>query len=350
MNPTAFFRAVSLGLVGSLVAASFAAETLVADKHDLAPKFEKGQELKVTTKFNLGLVLDDAEMKFGDFEINQTPTVDMQIEGNEVLTEKVEKADAGKVTSLVRTYDEGTMQVTGQAGMAGETEEIDEEQETPLVGRRVRVMLNEQGEKVVEDLTNEGREEDEHLDEIEEGMRAVIDLDSHFEMLLPKTPQEVGGKWDVGQAVIAKVAQMIAQAAAEDDEMAKGREAFDKIMQKAELRAEGELLGVDGDVANIKYTMTATLNIDDFAEMIRSIADEEDIEDMPEDMVGNIKLKIEMEGNGRFNLKAHQLTSFEMAGEFGLEVRMSMSQQGMEFNMGGSLSGDLGLSGGVEIL
>ena len=70
-----------------------------------------------------------------------------------------------------------------------------------------------------------------------------------------------------------------------------------------------------------------------------------------EDLSGEITVTLTMKGNGKFDLEAHQMSDMELSGEFKLDIDISMTQpdMGMEMAMNGSMSGNLTITGGVEI-
>jgi hypothetical protein len=296
----------------------------------------------------LSLNLDDAKIQLGETTIPQTPTVNVNIAFEESQNEEVKKAKDGVIAELLRTYDDGTVKITGQAGMGEQMQDIDEEKDNPLSGRKLKIARGEGGALEITDLSNEGKPADEQLEELTAEQKAGVDFDSHFEFLLPTKNVDLGESWDIGKPFIEKVTRMVtAAAAAQEDEKAGEvmNEVFSSVMQKMESQATGKLESVEGDIATIQYAIDVNIKFDDFAKIIEKVA--EDNDEVPEDMTGEVVMNLKLKGPGKFDLKTHQLKEVELGGDFGVELKMSFSQQGMEFAVDGKMSGSMELGGGV---
>jgi len=330
------------GLVGSSIVAR---EARVA--HDLRPLFAEGDKYEIKQAFKLSLNLDDAEMKFGEMTLPQTPTVNVNIAGEETTSEEVKKAKDGAIEELVRSYDDSTVKITGQAGMGEQMQDLDEEETGPLSGRKLKIAKAEGGLEVT-DLSNEGKATDEQLEELTTDQKAGVDLDSHFEFLMPTKTVEVGESWDIGKPFVEKITKMVtASAAAQEDEKAGEvmQEIFKTVMEGMESTATGKLESVEGDIATINYAIDAKIKFDDFAKIIEKVAEEAD--EVPEDLAGEVVLNMKLKGIGKFDTKIHQLKDLEMGGDFGVDLKMNMTQQGMEIAVQGKLSGSMEIGGGV---
>lgn len=341
-------RIAALLATAGLVGAGYAAR-LERVAHDLTPRFAQDQKLTVRTGFNLSLTLDDAEMKFGEMTLPQSPTVNVTVEGEENLTEVIEAAKDGNPTTIKRTYGTDSVNISGQAGMGEMMQDLDESEESDLSGRVLRITKTEDGVEV-EDLTNEGRSDNERVEDLKDSQRALVTLDSHFEFMLPGQPVEVGESWDIGKSFIEKATQMLGAAAAQEEDAenaAKMREVMDLVLENLEHHATGKLVAIDGDMAQLAFDIDAKIAFDDFASLIERFADDED--EMPEDMDGEIAVTLKMKGTGVFNMAAHQLSELDLQGEFEMELRMSMTQMDTPMSMNGSMSGTIGLSGGVQV-
>lgn len=332
-------------MAGLVTAAITAREERVA--HDLTPTFEKGAKYEITNAFEMTLNLDDAEMKFGEMTLPQVPTVNVNIEMEEVVHEEVKEVENGQLAEVVRIYDDSAVIISGEAGMGEMMEELDEEEEVPLSGRTLKIVKTDDGVEVT-DLTNEDLAADEQLEELSEQELATVDLESHFEFLLPSKSVEVGESWDIGKPFVEKMTKMMTSSAAaqedpEDGEMMK--EIFGTILESMESEATGKLESVDGDIATIRYNVDAKITFDDFATILEKVADQAD--EMPDEMDGEVTLEMSLKGVGKFDMSTHQMSELEMGGDFEIDLAMTMSQMDMEISMAGAMSGSLELGGGV---
>lgn len=342
----AFPALTLLSLVGLVGTSIVARDARVA--HDLRASFAAQEKYEIRSGFKMSLNLDDAEIKVGEMTVPQTPTVNINIAYDETSNEEITKAKDGVIEEAVRTYGDAEVKVTGQAGMGEQMQDLDEEESSPLSGRKLRITRTDEGLEIV-DLSNEGKAADEQLEDLTEEQKAGVDLESHFEYLLPTKMVDVGDTWDIGKPFIEKMTKMMsASAAAQEDEDAGEmmQEIFATVMEGMESEATGKLESVEGDIANIQYVIDAKLKFDDFAKIIEKIA--EDSPEVPEDMSGEVVMNLKLKGTGKFDLKARQLKDLEMSGDFGLDLSMSMSQQGMEIAMTGKMSGSMEMSGGVS--
>jgi hypothetical protein len=315
--------------------------------HDLRASFAEGDKYEIRTGFKMSLNLDDAEMKFGEMTLPQTPTVNVNVAADETSNEEVKKVKDGVIQELVRVYDDNAVKVTGQAGMGEQMQDLDEEEANPLSGRKLKIVRTDEGLEIT-DLSNEGKPADEQLEELTAEQKAGVDLESHFEYLLPTKAVEVGDSWDIGKPFAEKMTKMMtASASAQEDEEAGEmmKEVFSTVMQNMESTATGKLESVEGDIANIAYAIDAKMKFDDFAKILEKLG--ENAEEMPEDMSGEVVMTLKMKGTGKFDMKARQMKDLEMGGDFGLDLKMNMSQQGMEVSIAGKMSGSMEMSGGI---
>jgi hypothetical protein len=341
------FPALTLLTLAGLIGTSIAArEGRVA--HDLRARFAEGDKYEIRNAMKLSLNLDDAKIQFGETTLPQTPTVNVNIAFEESTNEEVKKVKDGAIGELIRSYEDGGVKFTGQAGMGEQMQDLDEEKENPLSGRKLRIVRGEGTTLEITDLSNEGKAEAEQLDELSAEQKASVDFDSHFEFLLPTKTVELGESWDIGKPFIEKMTKMMsASAAAQEDEKAAEmmNEIFSTVMQGMESQATGKLESVEGDIATIQYAIDAKIKFDDFAKIIEKVAEESD--EVPEDMTGEVVMNLKLKGPGKFDLKTRQLKEVELGGDFGIDLKMSFSQQGMEFAVDGKLSGTMEIGGGV---
>lgn len=329
----------SLLLVGSLVAASTAPRA----GHDLQPKFQEGQKLAIRNEVTVVLGLDDVQASFGGQELPADVTMDMEIHVEQLLNEEVVSLRDGAISKLRRHHDTMGVEVTGEAGAMGQIQSIDETQDIPLEGHTLELVRGEDGAVEVTDVTEDG-------DAVEDTLIKTQVIESHFELMLPKREVEVGDSWDVGSQMIEEFARQAASQAEGDADMARVIDAMRKVLDGADMKAEGRLVSVDGDLASIEWTMSVEVTVDDLFELIRDVADPEDLEGMPEDASGSVQLAMEAKGNGTFDLSVHQLTSLELTGEYSLSAEMAMSQDGMDMNGNAEISGTMEMTGGVSIV
>lgn len=327
-----FFGGSSLVLAASLLSAD-----LVRDSYDLTPKFTEGQKIRIENEITFVVGLDDAAASFAGQELPADVTLDVEMEMTQVMNEEILGASDGAITKMRRSYDTMGMNVTGEAGAMGQLQSIDESEEIPLEGRTLELTVDEDGNVEVTDVT----EDDDSVDEATQAMIKTQMVETHSEALLPRRAVEVGDSWDVAEASMEMFEKMAGSQGGGDADMARMMEAMKGMMEQAEIDATGRLVSVEGDLANIAWTMSFELSIDDLFEMIRDFADPEMTEDMPEDAEGMIEIVVEAKGTGVFDLKKHQLVSMEMEGEYSMSAEMAMSQDGMEMNGNADLSGTM---------
>ena len=330
-------------------AAALALPLLSADRvgqaHDLSPKFSEGQELTIRTEFVASFGLDDATAKMGEMElIPEVPTVDVEVEGINEYSETILGASNGAITKLRRTHVEENYSVTGEAGMQGQYQDFDESQEGPLSGRTLELTKTDEGWDV-EDVTEDAGS----LDEAGEMGLALTTEKTHMEQLLPSRPVEVGGTWDVGEAMFEEMQRVMSAAAAEDSEMAPMMGMVESLQESMEFEAKGKLVSVDDGMARIEWTLEAELIIDDLFGMVREVMDPDMAGEIPEDADGGLEFAVELTGTGVFDMEAHQLVEAALEGEFALSGEFAMSQQGTTIEASADASGTIEVNTTIEI-
>ncbi len=315
----------------------------VREGHDLRPRFAEGQELTIRNEVLVNFGLDDATARMGEMEvIPEVPTVDVDVEAVSELSETIAAVRDGAITKMRRTHVEEAFNVTGEAGMQGMYEDIDESQEGPLQGRTFELTAGEEGWEV-EDVSEDDQES------LEDSVLAMVNERSHFEQLLPDGPVEVGATWNIGDAMLEEMQKALASASAEDADMAPMLDIIDTLKEDFEFDATGKLVSIDDDVAQIEWKVTGELVIDDLFGIIREVADPEMAGEIPEDAEGSLEFGFEMEGGGTFDLSSHQLTELSMEGEFALAGEFAMSQQGMEIEASAEASGTIEVSSSITV-
>ena len=68
--------ALTVSILIGLVGISYATRSSNAD-YDLVPRFEKGQNIEITSNMEITFNLDDAELKMGDQPFPMTPSVNI---------------------------------------------------------------------------------------------------------------------------------------------------------------------------------------------------------------------------------------------------------------------------------
>lgn len=316
----------------------------VTKAYDLSPRFEAGQELTIRSEVIMTFGLDDATAQMGEMEmIPEVPTVDVEMEAVQEVTETIVAVRDGRIAKMTRTHGEEGFQISGEAGMQGNFEDFDEAQEGPMVGRTFEITIDEDGNAVVEDVT-EG-----DPDPLDDNVMAVIHERSHYEQMLPSRAVEVGSTWDVGEAMMDEITKALGSATSDDDDAARFMGIIETLKDSFEFDAKGKLVSVDGNMATIEWTVTAELQIDDLFAIIREVADPEELGGLPESAEGSIEVAIEMEGSGTFDMELHQLTEMKMEGEFALSGEFAISEQGMDIVASADASGTLEVTTGVTV-
>jgi hypothetical protein len=320
------------------------AADLVSDGYDLRPRFEEGQELSIRSEMTMTFGLDDATAQMGEMEmIPEVPTVDIEIEATESMAETILAVRDGKIAKVRRTHGDEGFQVSGEVGMQGNFQDIDESEEGPLAGRTLEVTIDEEGNASTEDVT------DDDPDPLEDSVLALVTERTHFEPMLPKGNVEVGGTWNVGDAMMEEITRAMNAATSDDPEAAKLMGVIESLKDSFEFDAKGKLVSVDGDTATIEWKVTAELSIDDLFGIIREVADPEDMGNLPESAEGSLEVAIEMEGTGTFDLGSHQLTEMKMEGEFVLSGEFAVNEQGMDIVASADASGTFEIDAGVTV-
>ena len=315
-----------------------------AESYDLTPKFEEGQKLEISYELAMSFGLDDASASFGGMELPEVPTVDVEVNFEETLQEEVLALRDGALAKLRRHHASSAMNVSGEAGMMGQMQSFDESMDNPFDGRTLELTVDEDDELSVEDVS-----EGDALDTLDDSELAMATLETHFEAFLPGEPVEVGASWDVAEAMREELSKQITAAAEADDEVAEILDVLESLEGMYEFDATGRLASADDDEAVVEWSMEATLDIQDLFDIVREIADPEDLEDMPEDIEGTLLVEMTLQGTGVFDLSVHQLTEFEMDGAFAIAVDFAMSADSMDVEASGEFSGGIEFSGGVSI-
>ncbi len=318
---------------------------LLTEGYDLAPKFTEGQNLTVHNEFTVTFGLDDASAQMGGSEmLPEVPTVDVEVEGVQEYSESILAAADGQITKMRRTHDQENFQVSGEAGMQGQFQNIDESQDGPLVGHTIELTRNDEDGWDAEDVT----EDADPLDDAGELAMKMANDQTHGEPFLPDHPVEVGGTWDVGTEMLETMQRAMA-ANNDDPDMGKMMGLLDSLKDSIEYDATGKLVSVEGDKANIEWKMTASLSIDDLFGMLREVVDPDEMGGLPESAEGSLEIEMELTGTGVFDLDSHQLSEASFEGEFALSGDFSMSEQGMDIQANAEASGTFEMTTAVTV-
>ncbi len=336
------FRRPILAAFVAALALPLLAVDLERETYDLSPRFVVDQELSIRSEGLVSLGLDDASASIAGQELPEVPTLEVEVSFVEEATEKVLATRGDELAGLRRTYDAENFAATGEFGIMGEFQDFDESDDGLLVGHTFELTIDEEGDVSVEDVS-----EDESLEPVPDAQLAAMSAASHFEFLLPSEPVAVGETWDVGAAMLEEVERAFGALASEDEDAAQVVQFLEAVGEHVELEAIGKLVSAGEDAAQIEWNLEASVTISDLFDLVREFVDPADLEELPEDVYGEIEAEFTLKGGGTFDFATGQLTEYDLEGEHAFSVSFSMSQ--MEVEAAADFSGALELSGGVTV-
>ncbi len=265
MNTQRPFQLLALPLVLGLGALSSAPPT---EKIDLTPRFEAGQSLVVSQSFNMDLALDQLSVMVDGAEVfGDGIGFDMEGEGEAVYSESILEVREGKIAKMHVTVDEQSGSMTGEIDAMGNNESIDESLDSEMVGRTVEIVVDEDGNEEVTDIT-----EDSTTDAPEMELNAMTH-ENHFESFLPKEPVEEGEAFELGSDWVERAREMMDGDMGGTDELDAEqlemiRTMMDAFFEGTTIEATGKVTEVKDGVAMIEYEMGMVIAIDDLISII----------------------------------------------------------------------------------
>jgi hypothetical protein len=228
------------------------------------------------------------------------------------VTDEYVKTAEGKVLTLLRTYDELSL----EAGPESEAETVDEFGE--LEDSTVEFKWDEEEDEFLKSY---------HESEGDEDLLENLDIDMDFLRLLPDDEVAVGDTWEVDGERLETIFMPGGMPAGSPDEEgseemaelfkeemeAQFEEAFDEFVINCKYVGSREEDGVTfGEIA-FKFDGEASI---DLSELIQSAIDMQGAEmGIEADVVATIDLEFEGEGILLWNLDAGHVASFEMKGD-----------------------------------
>ena len=327
----------------TLLSLTLLAARNVRESFDLRPRFEEGQQLTIHSNLEGSVKLTDITLDLGGMQMPEAASLELEFGFSEQLDERVLGAEGGELHKLRRTHVAGKMSVEGEAGAMGESQDLDESDESKLVGHSFELSLDEDGDLVIEEVT-----ESDSLEAVDEDALATMSLASHFEALLPTDEVEVGDSWDVAESAKALFWAGAESAAASEDDGADMLQFLEAIGEEIDCEATGKLTAVDGEGAHIEWTATFSISSLDLLDLMSSIAGDE-MQGMPEGAQATASAELEFSGEGLFDMKTHQLRSASMKGEYSIEASMDMEQEQTAIHAAARLEGELEMEGSIEL-
>ncbi|MCP3861230.1 MAG: hypothetical protein GY704_16375, partial [Phycisphaeraceae bacterium] len=199
----------------------------------------------------------------------------------------------------------------------------------PVDDRSYLIRLDEDGDVLLEDVSEEGLFDDELADEVLE----ELTLAAPFAALLPSAPVSAGEpfEFETGGCIAGMLAEVAQGSAAVDGW--EGMEGYALatgarwILNEVELEGTGTLREIEEGVAIIDYAMTGQFDVDDLVDMIEA-ADRPDTP-APEGATGTLSGTATFTGVGRFDLAAGHLTELEFEGEVSARMDLSLGAEAM---------------------
>ena len=309
---------------------------------DLTPRFKEGRTITISQTFTAEGALDELEVMVDGAQAidGSAISADLELPGTIEMSEEVLAVRDGQIAKINVTMDTMDVGVSGSYDAMGDGDDIDESVETDVVGHTVAITIDEEGEVTREDVT-EGDMEPLTPEEM-----AGMTHKNHFEMLLPEEPVEEGTPFELApdwEELMRDTMSSMDTAGMGEDERRAAEGFMNAFVDATTLDAVGTVTGVEDGVATIDYELSASMNIDDLVEVLKSIAPPGEMDEVPPGIESMVEATAEFSGTGTFDMKLGQMTSLNLAGD--LEISVSGNA-----DMGGSsASASLLMSGSMEI-
>ncbi|MFT5290160.1 MAG: hypothetical protein ACI82F_002231 [Planctomycetota bacterium] len=319
------------------------------DSYDLTPRFEEGQSYLTNTTIAGTYELDEASVLMNGFDMLEGgAALDGSFGFENTQTEEVLELRDGKVSKLRRTIDAEDFEYAVEFDVMGESNSDEGSESGALVGRTLEISVDEDGEVSVLDVT------DGDLEPADSDALAEHDLEGMGgQETLPDEPVEIGDSWDIAtdkDEMFAVFREGVMEGAEGDANSADIAAVVDILLSNSSLEATGTLVDVEGKVAQIEWSITAEMIVDDLTEILLAIADPEEIGEIPAGVNSNFSVQLSIEAAGSFDLTLHQLTEVKATIEFSMEAGAAFSEDEMELDAGALLSGTFELVHTTELL
>jgi hypothetical protein len=318
------------------------------DEVDLSLRFKKGQTFSVTSSSEVDMALDElAVMVDGAEVLGDGIGFEMLAEMAEASTTEILEVKDGSVTAMRITYDEQGGQMEGSFDAMGEADSMNESLDSDLEGHTIEVRLDEDGELVVTDVS-------EDVDEtLSEEQLAMFDLEPMAAKLLPEGPVEIGEEFELASEWMELAAEFMEEDLGEamddlgDEEAAAAEVVMESFYEALSIEATGKVTGVEDGMATIEYVMSAAVEMDDLMSLAAEVSPEAG--EIPPGVEASMLMGLEISGTGMFDLELGQLVSLELEGDMSMEMDGAADMQGTSAEASAAMSGTLTLKMAVEI-
>ncbi|MEM9380604.1 MAG: hypothetical protein AAGB93_11695 [Planctomycetota bacterium] len=339
------FALVALPVALCLAATSSAPPT---EKVDLKPRFTVGQTLVVSQSFQMDGALENLAVTVDGTEVlGDGVGLDVEGEGTAVYSEEILEVRDGAIAKMRITVEEQEANISGDVDAMGESESMDESIDTTLVGHTFELVIDEDGEVEVTDVTEdpvEAADEDEM-----NGMTP----ENHFEEFLPTEPVEVGVEFALGDDWLDRAREFMEDSSEMEDIPAEQvemvRSMMDAMFDGTTIEATGKVVEVDGGLAKIEYELGAIMAIDDLVSLVAQALPPEMGGEIPPGVEASLEINLEFEGEGLFDLRVGQMTELDLEGEYEVIFTGSADVEGQSAAADASMSGSLKLGSTILV-
>lgn len=318
------------------------------DEVDLSLRFEMGQTFTVTSSSEVDMALDELSVMVDGAEVlGDGIGLEFLAEMREARTTEVLEVKDGEVTAMRITFDEQDGEFEAIYEGMGESDTMTESMDSDLAGRTIEVRLDEEGEVVVTDVTEDA---DGALSEEE---LAMFDLEPLSAGLLPDSPVEIGEEFELASEWMELAAEFMEEdlSAAMDDlgdeEAAAAELVLGSLYEALSVEAKGKVTGVEDGMATIEYEISAAVELDDLMTLVAEVAPEAG--EIPPGVEASMLMGVEFTGTGLFDLGLGQLVSFELEGDMSMEMDGAANMQGTSAEAAAAMSGAIALTMNVEV-
>lgn len=318
------------------------------DEVDLSLRFKKGQTFTINTSSEVDMALDELSVMVDGAEVlGDGIGFEFLADIKEARTTEILAVKDGEVTALRITFDEQDGSFEASYDAMGESDTMSESMDSDLAGRTIEVRLDEEGDVVVTDVTEDadGALSDEEL--------AMFDLEPMFAGLLPDSPVEIGEEFELASEWMELAAEFMEEDLADamddlgDEEAAAAEVVMESFYEALSIEAKGKVTGVEDGMATIEYEMSAAVEMDDLMTLAAEVSPEAG--EIPPGVEASMLMGLELTGTGMFDLELGQLVSLEIEGDMSMEMDGAADMQGTSAEAAAAMSGSMALTMKVEV-
>ncbi len=318
------------------------------DEVDLSLRFKKGQTFSLNTSSEVDMALDELSVMVDGAEVlGDGIGFEFMAEMREARTTEVLEVKDGEVTAIRITFDEQDGEFEASYDAMGESDTMSESMDSDFAGRTIEVRLDEEGEVVVTDVTEDadGALSDEEL--------AMFDLEPFSAGLLPDSPVAIGEEFELASEWMELAAEFMEEDLADamddlgDEEAAAAEVVMESFYEALSIEAKGKVTGVEDGMATIEYEMSAAVEMDDLMTLAAEVSPEAG--EIPPGVEASMLMGLELTGTGMFDMELGQLVSLEIEGDMSMEMDGAADMQGTSAEASAAMSGAIALTMKVEV-